>query len=240
MADDTVLPGTGETYAADEVGGVKHQRVKLSIGENGTAVDASAAAPVPIQAEGTTKDSLTNALICISYEHHEVHEGDAFVVDVEDESMADTDTLSIAFKTPAGTKRAHIVAEFVTLVGGELEIWEGPTWTTNTGTLVDIINRKRLAAMTSSILLEDITTPPTFAATDAIMKNVTGLATGAATRLSHLFAWGVQNKFGAGGGRDESEILLKPETQYAFVFTAIGNSNKAQLILHWYEHTDSN
>lgn len=45
MADDiTVTPGAGATIAADDVGGKLHQRVKLALGADGTAVDAVAGA----------------------------------------------------------------------------------------------------------------------------------------------------------------------------------------------------
>lgn len=40
MADDVTLPGTGDTVAADDIGGVKHQRTKLSLGADGSATDA--------------------------------------------------------------------------------------------------------------------------------------------------------------------------------------------------------
>jgi hypothetical protein len=47
MADNvTVSQGTGTTIAADDIGGVMHQRVKLSLGADGTANDASAGAGV--------------------------------------------------------------------------------------------------------------------------------------------------------------------------------------------------
>jgi len=45
MADDVVL-GT-DTFAADEIAGVKHQRVKLEFGVDGSAVDVSASNPLP-------------------------------------------------------------------------------------------------------------------------------------------------------------------------------------------------
>ncbi|KKN12841.1 hypothetical protein LCGC14_1012520 [marine sediment metagenome] len=48
MADNSTLPGTGEVYASDDIGGVKHQRCKMSVGPAGTAVDLSAAAPMPV------------------------------------------------------------------------------------------------------------------------------------------------------------------------------------------------
>jgi hypothetical protein len=46
MADNTELnPGTGgDVIASDDIGGVKHQRVKVSLGADGTAVDAVAGA----------------------------------------------------------------------------------------------------------------------------------------------------------------------------------------------------
>ena len=49
MADNTQLSlGTedGDTYASDDIGGIKHQRVKLSHGADGTAVDVSPAEPL--------------------------------------------------------------------------------------------------------------------------------------------------------------------------------------------------
>jgi hypothetical protein len=49
MADNIgYTPGTGATVAADEIGGVLHQRVKIGVGADGTAVDVSEANPLPI------------------------------------------------------------------------------------------------------------------------------------------------------------------------------------------------
>lgn len=39
MADNVTLPGTGAVVAADEVGGVVYQRVKLALGADGAAAD---------------------------------------------------------------------------------------------------------------------------------------------------------------------------------------------------------
>ena len=53
MADDVQLnrvSGTpGDTIAADEIGGIKHQRVKVQHGVDGSASDASDATPVPVK-----------------------------------------------------------------------------------------------------------------------------------------------------------------------------------------------
>lgn len=49
MSDNVgFTPGTGAIIAADNVGGVLHQRVKLSTGPDGTATDVSEATPLPV------------------------------------------------------------------------------------------------------------------------------------------------------------------------------------------------
>ena len=49
MADNVAItPGTGATVAADDIGGVLHQRVKISQGADGSATDVSSAAPLHV------------------------------------------------------------------------------------------------------------------------------------------------------------------------------------------------
>lgn len=66
MADNTTLPGTGEIYASDEVGGVKIQRIKVVHGaENVNDGDVSNANPLPVLAKGgfvSTNNSSTSTL----------------------------------------------------------------------------------------------------------------------------------------------------------------------------------
>ena len=51
MADNVgYTPGAGATIAADDIGGVLHQRIKLGIGADGTAVDVSSTNPMPVNA----------------------------------------------------------------------------------------------------------------------------------------------------------------------------------------------
>lgn len=64
MADNIlVTSGTGNTIAADDVGGVLHQRVKISQGADGSATDVSSAAPLQVTlANGTVPShAVTNA-----------------------------------------------------------------------------------------------------------------------------------------------------------------------------------
>ena len=179
--------------------------------------------------------------VVVSSAEHEVHEGHAFTVSAVDEDMDNAATLNIAFKTCSptlaethGMGRAHFYASFSSLVGGSLEILEAPTWTTNTGTATAIINRHRADNPIVSAFTEDKTATPAFTATGKVLVNVTGLAGGAS--LWKRYAWGEKGKVEAGDYRAENEILLKCNTQYAVVFTAIGASNKGQIILNWIEH----
>lgn len=51
MADNVgYTPGTGATVAADDIGGVLYQRVKIGVGDDGLAVDVSATNPLPVSA----------------------------------------------------------------------------------------------------------------------------------------------------------------------------------------------
>jgi hypothetical protein len=53
MADNVAItPGSGATAAADDIGGVLYQRVKVSHGADGSATDTSEAAPLPTQDTG--------------------------------------------------------------------------------------------------------------------------------------------------------------------------------------------
>jgi hypothetical protein len=59
MADNVgYTPGTGATVAADEIGGVLHQRVKVGIGADGTAVDVSESNPMPMSAYGELIEAI--------------------------------------------------------------------------------------------------------------------------------------------------------------------------------------
>jgi len=64
LADHTTLIGyeTDETYASDDIDGVKHQRVKISIGEDGEASDLSLSNPLPVGSQ-SSEEILNNILL---------------------------------------------------------------------------------------------------------------------------------------------------------------------------------
>ena len=63
MADDLTLNAGsgGDTLAADDVAGVKYQRVKISVGADGAAADNSTAAPLAIKISDGTDVALVSA-----------------------------------------------------------------------------------------------------------------------------------------------------------------------------------
>jgi hypothetical protein len=64
MADNTTLnTGTGgDVIATDDIGGVKHQRVKVEFGADGSATDVSSTNPMPVvQPDSTASGALTAA-----------------------------------------------------------------------------------------------------------------------------------------------------------------------------------
>jgi hypothetical protein len=61
LADDVLLPGTGATVAADEVGGAYFQRMKLDVGGDGVSVPVVGSVPVSgsVSISGTPSVSVS-------------------------------------------------------------------------------------------------------------------------------------------------------------------------------------
>lgn len=60
MADNVgITPGAGATVAADDIGGILHQRVKIVVGDDGVnAGDVSLANPIPTRENGELLEAL--------------------------------------------------------------------------------------------------------------------------------------------------------------------------------------
>jgi hypothetical protein len=60
MADNVgITPGSGATAAADDIGGVLHQRVKLTLGADGVSDgDVSSSNPMPVAAYGELIEAI--------------------------------------------------------------------------------------------------------------------------------------------------------------------------------------
>lgn len=239
MSDSIPLnPGTGGVnLAADEISAIHHQRVKVQFGVDGAATDVSAGDPMPVEIAASSAsiadvDAMSNALKTIDLGHHEIHEGAMFICEVVDTTMGASDTIALAFKTPAGTKRVHMVVSWSTKTEAHVELIEGPTWDNQTGTQAPIYNRHRDSA-TASILLEDQSTAG-FTATGTLGANPTSLTGG--TVVWNDYTWSSKNVGAI--SRGASEFILAVSTQYAVRLTSGVTSNAGEITLDWYEHTD--
>lgn len=174
-------------------------------------------------------DGVTDAIQFIDYEHHEHHAGSAYAVQVNTGGGTE---VSLAFKTPTGTKKAHMVYEFSSESKAHVTVLEGPTWTTNTGTVVAPKQQNRSSANTS-MLLEDKTATPDWTA-GGVLQTPTSIAGGTTISLIYSYA---SKQAGASEGK-RNELILDPDTTYAYVLTSDDGSKGLQLRLYWYEHTD--
>ncbi len=78
MADNVaVTAGSGTTIAADDIGGVLHQRVKISQGADGSATDVSSAAPLQVTLANTGAN--TNKIL-VTPDAHAVTNAGTFAV----------------------------------------------------------------------------------------------------------------------------------------------------------------
>lgn len=163
--------------------------------------------------------------------HHEVHEGCAYLATLLNTSMASGSTSIIAFKTPNTTTQLHFIFEFASKAEAHMELIEGPTWSTGSGSQLSIINRDRNSADTS-LVLED--TGGGFTATSNLISDPTTF-TGTSI-LEVPYTWSTKQA-DTGKGRDLSEFILKQNSTYGLRLIADAASNAGQITLNWYEHT---
>ena len=167
----------------------------------------------------------------IDYPHMKIHDGYMFRVYNDEATMATTEAINIAFKTPAVTSATiHMFIDCATAVGGLLEVLEGATWTAQSGTKFVPLNANRNSATTSLIKGNETTT--VFTAGEVAIDVTTVLTTNATVPYQvRLFG---ANK-SPNETRGEIEVILKADTLYVIRFTALGASNGGHLNLVWYE-----
>lgn len=168
----------------------------------------------------------------IEFTHQGVHDGDTYHYHITDDTMADTETIIIAFKTPATTvKEIHMVIDFSAKVAGHLEIIEAATWTKQSGTKATPINVKRGSNNESYLSGNETTT--TFTEGE-IAHGVTTILTTNATTIETIYTFDAK-KYNT-INRELGEWILKGGTTYVIRFTADGASNAGDIRMRWYEY----
>jgi hypothetical protein len=178
-------------------------------------------------------DSSFKALLIQEIEHGEIHKGCAYVTEAIDESMANNETIVIAFKTPA-VPEVHMVVDFGAKSSAHVELIEAPVWSTGTGSQLPVYNRDRNSANTTS-LLED--TGGSFVDSDNVVLNPTNLAGGTVIPDGTLYVFAPTGLGSTSRSRGTVETILAVSTLYAFKFEADAGTNAGHLKLRWYEHT---
>ncbi len=182
-------------------------------------------------------DAATNSLICITYEHHEVHGGSHYNLHY---SAADVgaltspnDMMTLTWTTPNTTKWLHMVLAAITSSGARLRFIEDGTGggASPTG-IITARNRNRNYDDASTIINVEGTPAAGSVSYDATL--VTG-----GTSLLDLYVGvdGLGKTFATGLIRGSQEWVLKQNTQYQVSLFEEDNV-PGMLQLSWYEHTD--
>lgn len=167
-------------------------------------------------------DTLSHGAVVVDFEHHEIHEGDAFLV-IYSALKSNAETIEIRVATPNTTKWAHMVFEIQGALAGTAQIWEDTTKTHAAGNAITPVNRNRNSAATSGL---------------TVCHTPAGAEAGAAM-FTHYFGAssqsGLVSEGGGAGGRHE--FILKQNTAYLIRATSRADGNALTIILDWYEHT---
>lgn len=201
------------------------------------AVDSVTGNPEDLKRDATTEglwvhivgslDPTSNALFITNFPHHKIHEGSAYLLDIVDTSMGNTEYIGVSFTTPAAVAgKIHLIMSFAAKAASHLDLIEIPQTLTN-GTVVVPLNRDRNSDNESAL-----TSVKTY---DSTASDVITAGTG--TVIHDLYTWA--DKKTGGESRDTDEIILKASTSYAVKLTADAATNAGHIILSWYEHVDS-
>lgn len=181
-------------------------------------------------------DDVTGALPIVDYHHHEIHEGNSFVVS---HSVADigaatspNDAVTLTFTTPDTAKWAHMVVQFHGAGGALCRIREGGSGGGSPSGRKAAINANRNSANTSGLI--DIEAVP---AAGGVSYDA-GLDTGGTLIFEKFLPGSVTflNASGAEGG-ERHEYILKQNTRYQ-ISMVLAESVAAGIVLYWYEHTN--
>ena len=156
-------------------------------------------------------DRLTGAVCTISYEHHEIHDGDRFFAQYF-ATVASGGFCDLQITMPAGVY-AHPTFTIYASAEADFGIYEAPT--TSGGTAVTALNRNRASSKTS---------------TATVVHSPTVSAVG--TQLLYVPVSG--SKLSAGVS-DRDEWILAPGTKYLVRGASLENGCRIAVIADWYQ-----
>ena len=184
-------------------------------------------------------DRSTGALNVIDYAHHEIHGGNMYTCHYSNE-CTNTDEMSIvAFNTGDSPKWCHMFFAAGGTALSHMAIYESPSLTAGAGTQLAVYNRERNSTNTSLVTSIEAT-PVVNKATSFDETEAAAASLTTTTELMRVYMGSGEKKAAFGGlTRGEVELVLKQDTQYAFVVTSVDdNTNFHSITMNWYEHTE--
>ena len=172
-------------------------------------------------------DSATNTMQTISFEHHEVHEGDHFTYTQGDSDFDIADAVELLIITPDTTKWAHMVINVAAALDTTVQLYENTAAAGHTVLAAQLAynnNRNNATANTTTINTHN----DDGADGTLIFSSVFGIATGV----------GISIVTGGGATRGEQEWVLKQNSKYVLKVTSGTDNSVMSIKLSWYEHTN--
>lgn len=162
-------------------------------------------------------DSATRALTTIDSQHHEIHSGSSFFINVNDDDIDATETLDLTVITSDTPEWLHAVWAAEGVLAIHIFVYEDSV-TNIAGTSINATNRDRNSTHTSTATFRD---GDTFADLGTL-----------------LWQWHTGAKKSSGSTAERDELILKQGTQYLYRIESEIINNQASGILSWYEHTN--
>lgn len=176
-------------------------------------------------------DSVQLALLCNDVVHGHIHDGHHFEVHVES-GASTVASLICAFKVPVTSPQRypHIVIDWKASDRAYIDILEGATWTTNTGTVKAISNNHRVSSNTS-ILQEDKTATPAWTA-NGVLADPSGVSGGTSLHQDEAYS---SAPFGTAISLPRHEWILDVGTYVIQIVKRAAGNIYMGIVLHWYE-----
>ena len=184
------------------------------------------------------RDTASDALGVIDFEHREIHAGDSFVCHYSNTVTNSGEMTVIAFNTPDTPSHVHVVVEYTATALARALLIEAPSIDLDEGTDLAIFNRDRNNAKTSGVstieTVPELNEATSYDETQAAGANIT---INAANTVSEHHIGGGSGPHGTGGGQlQRDEYILRQNTQYAVILEALNNDdNIHNLHVSWYE-----
>ena len=168
-------------------------------------------------------DSSSGAMVAMSEDHHDIHDGWGYVLNGNTASIAAGSAEHISFRTPVASKAIiHFRAPSVASTANSLSVTMTDGAIMSNCTAATPLNCNRLLKDASSVI---VTTAATLTSAGAKILFLAAAGSGAPS-----------NQVG-GSIAGHNERVLKPDTMYSITFTNIGSTTAtvAYYQLSWYE-----